>query len=77
MRDDFYKKLEETNKIVFSQNQIILSEITKANSNRHVEEENEPVMKDIINNFNIGYAKTVASKSMLEIINFLKDENDN
>ena len=60
------KKVEKLN------GKFIKNAIKKKNE-RHVKEENEPVLDDIINDFQSNYAKKVVGQSMTDIVNFLKD----
>lgn len=65
---------EDKNKVIVKQNYAILNNIIKAKAQRHVKEENEPILDEIINNFNSSYAKIVASQSSIEILKFVRDE---
>lgn len=67
-------KRESLNKEIVRQNYKILLSLKKVKDNRHVKEENEPLMQTFIDDFNLNYAKNVASKSTIEILKMLKDE---
>lgn len=67
-------KTEEINTKALSDNNKLLKALTDYNTQRHVKEENEPVLQSIINSFNMEYAKNVAGKSSVEILKIVRDE---
>lgn len=59
---------------VLKQNDAIIKEVSQAKMKRHVKEENEPVLDEILDSFQLNYGKAVAAKSAMLILKYVKDE---
>lgn len=54
-------------------NDKFVANFIKETSERHVPEENEPLMDEFTNNFHTIYGNQVVGKSMKDIIKFVKE----
>lgn len=70
--DDLQKEIED--KKILNQTDKIIKNMANQKMNRHVKEKNEPVFDEILSSFNEKYANGVASKSVIEILKFVKNE---
>ncbi len=68
-------EIQKAQKKVEKLNAKFIKKSAEKKAQRHVKEENEPVLDDIIQNFQESYAKQVVGKSMTDIVNFLKDSD--
>lgn len=68
-----YEEIQKAQKQVEIFNGKFVKNAIKQKEQRHVKEENEPVLDEIINDFQNSYAKKVVGKSMSDILKFLKD----
>ena len=60
-------KIQKAQKLVEQINQKSLSKYIKSKNQRHVKEQNEPVLDSIIEKFTNSYAENVVADSMLKI----------
>jgi len=72
---DKIENIEKAQKQVEKLNEKFVKNAIKKKNERHVKEENEPVLDVFLDNFRTDYAKTVVGKSMKEIVKFLKDKD--
>lgn len=63
---------DKQNKRTLKENDKIISTFIKNKAKRHVKEPQEPVFSEIMGEFEMNYAKSVVSKSSLEILKILK-----
>jgi hypothetical protein len=65
--------IAKANLEVEKNNQKFVSNFLKKSAQRHVVEENEPMLDKIISDFSIDYGKTVVASSMKDIVKFVKN----
>jgi hypothetical protein len=68
------ENIEKAQKNVELFNAKFVSKYINETNNRHVKEENEPLLDDFIYSFHSKYAKDVVGKTMTELVKFLKDK---
>lgn len=68
-----YEEIQKAQKQVEIFNGKFVKNAIKQKEQRHVKEENEPVLDEIMEEFQSNYAKKVVGKSMTDILKFLKD----
>ena len=68
------ENIEKAQKKVEKLNASFINRYVNETNNRHVKEENEPLLDNLIDSFNSKYAKEVVGKSMTELLKFLKDK---
>lgn len=67
------ENIEKAQKKVEKLNAKFVSNFKENAAQRHVKEQNEPVLDQISNNFQLSYANEVVGKSMKEIVKELKN----
>jgi hypothetical protein len=67
------ENIEKAQKKVEKINSNFVGSFLLHNQNRHVLEQNEPVLDSIIDDFSESYSKTVVSNSFKEIIKIIKN----
>lgn len=65
--------ISKANLEIEKNNQKFVSNFIKNSAERHVVEENEPMLDKIIVDFSIDYGKTVVASSMKDIVKFIKN----
>jgi hypothetical protein len=68
-----YEEIQKAQKQVEIFNGKFVKNAIKQKEQRHVKEENEPVLDEIMSEFQSNYAKKVVGKSMTDILKFLKE----
>jgi hypothetical protein len=68
-----YEEIQKAQKQVEIFNGKFIKNTIKEKEQRHVKEKNEPVLDEIVAEFQSNYAKKVVGKSMTDILKFLKD----